>query len=101
MSTIRIHEIAFEDLKRLREFLLPVNRAVSSRAISTIREYINKLKTSVHLGSPYGDFKRLIIPFGRSTYIVYYYYDPHADVVHVMRIVHGRENFDLSDQTLP
>lgn len=95
MPALNIHDPALDDLRRLRDFLRPKDRDAAKRAIETIKEYIYRLQKSPCLGSPYGDFKRLIIPFGQYPYIAFYHFDEIADVVNILRIIHSREDIDF------
>lgn len=97
MPNLQIKKLAYGDLKRLRNFLASKDVAAAERAIETILTYINRLKKSPHLGSSYGrKYKRLLIPFGQSTYLAFYLFDAKAGIVHVVRITHGREHIDLA-----
>ena len=83
---------AEDDLARLEDFLTEKNQDVAKRMRDIILTSVGRLERSPHLGSPFGRFKRLIIKFGRSTYIVVYMFDEDLDEVHVISMRHGLED---------
>ena len=44
------------------------------------------------MGSPYREYKRKIIKFGQSKYILVYFLDVMADELYVVAIYHGKED---------
>lgn len=95
MPTVRLSKIASGDLRRLRKFLFDKDRDAANRSTEVITDHLFRLRASPHLGSPYGNFKKLVIPFGQSSYLAFYHYYEAANLILVTRIFHGRENVDL------
>jgi plasmid stabilization system protein ParE len=85
---------ARRDFERLREFLLPASPAVAARAASHILQAIWSLEGSPDRGRPSSveGARELIVPFGRSSYIVRYVHDREVGKILVLRIWHSREN---------
>jgi plasmid stabilization system protein ParE len=83
---------AAADLDCLISFLLKNNPTAASRAATTLRSAIRSLDTIPERGGPSKllDTRELIVPFGRSAYVVRY--SVASDEVIVLRIWHGREN---------
>ena len=84
---------AITDLDRLRAFLADKNPAASQRAVAAIMTAIQSLDMFPDRGRPTGiaGVRELIVPFGRSAYVLRYSHIPHADEVLILRIWHGRE----------
>jgi len=84
---------AIADLDRLRAFLADKNPAAAQRAVTAVAAAIRSLDTSPDRGRPTGiaGIRELIIPFGRSAYVLRYSHMPEADEVLILRIWHGRE----------
>jgi plasmid stabilization system protein ParE len=97
MSSLKIQSLAFDDLRRLRNFLRLKDRKASSRVTKKIREHFILLKKSTYLGSRYYNYRKLVVPFGHSAYIIIYSYDDVSDCVYILRVFHSRENIDLPD----
>jgi plasmid stabilization system protein ParE len=87
---------ALADLARLREFLVGKDPAAAERAIVALITAIESLGTFPECGRPSGTpkMRELIVPFGRSAYVVRYAYSASNDEVTVVRIWHGREARD-------
>lgn len=94
MPTIVILPEAEDDLIRLEVFLASKDRSAAKRMRATILSSVGRLEQSPYLGSPFGRFKRLIVKFGRSTYIIVYVFDESYDEVHVISMRHGLEDPD-------
>lgn len=97
MSRIVIGDDAILDLKRVRQFIRAKDKDAAERMILTIQRAFDRLALSPMIGSPYGEYKRLIIKFGGSAYIAYYYYDESIDLVEILRVHHHREDIDHPD----
>jgi plasmid stabilization system protein ParE len=97
MPSLKFHSLAVDDLKRLRNFLSSKNIEASNRMTKTIRENINRLKISPYLGLSSYNYRKLIIPFGHSAYIVLYSFDKYSDCVYILRVIHSREDIDHPD----
>jgi toxin ParE1/3/4 len=87
---------AIADLDRLRAFLADKNPAAAQRAVAAFVAAIQSLDTSPDRGRPTGvpDVREIIVPFGRSAYVLRYSHLPDADDVLILRIWHGREQCD-------
>ncbi len=84
---------AVADLDRLISFLAKTNPAAAGRAASALRSAIRSLDIMPERGRPsmLPDARELIVPFGRSAYVVRYEYSVENQEVIVLRIWHGRE----------
>lgn len=83
---------AIIDLHRLRDFILPHNRAAAQRAFRTIRAASEPLMTNPRIGKPVEglpDCRELIIPFGSSGYVLRYRIT--GDTVYIHAVKHGKE----------
>ena len=87
---------AAADLVRLRDFLLNRNRGAAQRAAAAIINAIRSLDLFAERGRPSGagDTRELVVPFGRSAYIVRYAILTEANEIVVLRVWHGREQRD-------
>jgi plasmid stabilization system protein ParE len=88
-----VSSAAAADLARLREFLLGKNAAAAQRAVAGIVQTIDSLAAYPDRGKPCGieGLRDLIVPFGRSAYIVRYAHDPQRQEIVIVRVWHGRE----------
>ena len=84
---------AAADLQRLYAFLAGKNEVAAQRAAAALDDALHSLATFPERGRPEGDLglRELVVPFGRSAYIVRYGYLAQTDEVVVVRIWHGRE----------
>jgi plasmid stabilization system protein ParE len=84
---------ATADLQRLHTFLASKNEVAAQRVIAVLDDAMRSLATFPERGRPVGDsgLRELVVPFGRSAYIVRYGYLALIDEVVVVRIWHGRE----------
>jgi plasmid stabilization system protein ParE len=83
---------AVEDLQRLREFLRPQNPEASRRAVATIGRTAEILAENPSFGKvahEATDFRDVIIPFGRRSYVLRYRIDAQTIVIVALR--HCRE----------
>ena len=84
---------AAADLVRLRSFLESTGTSASGRAETAIDEAIGSLAAFPERGRPSGiaDVHELIVPFGRSAYILRYAYLAETETLVILRIWHSRE----------
>jgi plasmid stabilization system protein ParE len=85
---------ATADLARLHAFLLDKNAAAADRAVASLIAAVQTLATFPERGRPSGaggNIRELIVPFGRSSYVLRYAYRRQDDEVVVLRIWHSRE----------
>ena len=85
---------AIADIERLRAFLQTQNPDAAQRAVRRIEEGVQSLITLPTLGRPSGiaHVRELIVPFGRSAYILRYAHLREEEAIFVLRIWHGRED---------
>jgi plasmid stabilization system protein ParE len=83
---------ALADIERLHAFLVPDSPAAAGRAAKALIHAVESLAVLPARGRPCGtpNMRELIVPFGRSAYLLRYTYSAEAEVV-VHRIRHGRE----------
>jgi plasmid stabilization system protein ParE len=81
------------DLERLRAFLADKNPDAAQRAVGALTRAIRSLETFPDRGRPsaFLGARELVVPFGRSAYIVRYAHMPDTEEVVILRIWHGRE----------
>jgi plasmid stabilization system protein ParE len=84
---------AAADLVRLRDFLMDRNPVAAQRAATAIANAIRSLGIYPERGrlSAVADARELIVPFGRSAYVVRYALLTEVDEIVVLRVWHGRE----------
>ncbi len=86
---------AVNDLSRLREFIQPHNSKAMANAAQRIIKSANLLLDNPHLGHPIEDmpeFNQLLIPFGRSSYILRYRIDGKKIIIlRIWRTLENRE----------
>jgi plasmid stabilization system protein ParE len=84
---------AAADLVRLRSFLESTGTSASGIAATAIDEPIGSLAAFPERGRPSGtaDVRELLVPFGRSAYILRYAYLTETEALIILRIWHGRE----------
>jgi plasmid stabilization system protein ParE len=94
--SIVVSSAAIADLNRLRAFLIDKNPAAAQRAVAAITAAVQSLDLSPGRGRPTGlaGVRELIVPFGRSAYVLRYMHWPDIDEVVILRIWHGREQRD-------
>jgi plasmid stabilization system protein ParE len=87
---------ALADLKRLQAFLADKDIDAARRAVAEIAGTIDALTVFPDRGSPAGmaGLRDLIVPFGRSNYIVRYMHDRAISEIIIIRVWHGREARD-------
>ncbi|MDO9412227.1 MAG: type II toxin-antitoxin system RelE/ParE family toxin [Pseudolabrys sp.] len=88
-----ISHAAAADLERLRLFLVGKNAEATQRAIAGLVGAINSLTALPDRGRPSGvaGLRDLIVPFGKSAYVVRFEHNSAKQEIIVMRIWHGRE----------
>jgi plasmid stabilization system protein ParE len=74
-------------------FLATSNPAASQRVVTDLSRAIQSLQTLADRGRPsaVSGARELIVPFGRSAYILRYVHDVLRGEVIILRIWHGRE----------
>ncbi|MGE0039192.1 MAG: type II toxin-antitoxin system RelE/ParE family toxin [Xanthobacteraceae bacterium] len=79
---------ALADIERLQTFLVPNSPVAASRAAKALIDAVQSLA-----GRPSGtpNMRELIVPFGRTAYVLRYSYSAEPDELVVHRIWHGRE----------
>jgi plasmid stabilization system protein ParE len=84
---------AAADLVRLREFLVDRNPGAAQRAAAAISNAIRSLGMYPERGRQAGvtNARELVVPFGRSAYVIRYALLTETDEVVVLRVWHGRE----------
>jgi plasmid stabilization system protein ParE len=90
---LTVSPAALADLERLRRFLADKNPNAAMRAVSAIVRAIDSLHVFPDRGRPVGSggMRELLVPFGRSVYIVRFMPDAARAEVVIIRIWHGRE----------
>ena len=93
---LTVSRAATADLARLRDFLANRNPGAAQRVVATIAQAIDSLATYPDRGRPSGveGLRELIVPFGRSAYIVRFEHDRQREEIAILRIWHGREARD-------
>ena len=88
-----ISRAAAADLERLRLFLGDKNSSAAQRAIADLVEAIDSLSALPDRGKPSGvsGLRDLIVPFGRSAYVVRFEHDSEQQRIIIVRVWHGRE----------
>lgn len=84
---------AAADIERLQSFLMNFGPSAADRAVVALDNAVRSLEIFPERGRPSGvpRVRELIVPFGRSSYILRYAYIPAAGEIVVLRIWHGRE----------
>ncbi len=93
---IVVSEAAAADLARLHAFLAGKNAAAAARAVTALIAAVQSLDTFPERGRPAGtpNVRELIVPFGRSAYVLRYAHSLSDDEIVVFRIWHSREARD-------
>jgi plasmid stabilization system protein ParE len=91
-----VSRAALADLERLRDFLSGKNPDAARRAVSALVRAMQSLDVSPDRGRPsaLSGARELIVPFGRSAYILRYAHLESTEEVVILRIWHGREDRD-------
>lgn len=84
---------AFDDLQRLRAFLASESPNAAARTVRLLEAAIESLADLPQRGRPASpDIRELVVPFGRSAYILRYALISEAETVVVLRLWHSRED---------
>jgi plasmid stabilization system protein ParE len=90
---ITVSPAALADIKRLHAFLVGRNPTAANRVVGVIDAAVLSLDIFPDRGRPSDipDVRELVVPFGRSAYVLRYAYRPQSDEIVILRIWHGRE----------
>ena len=79
---------AAADLTRLRDFLMDRNPSAAQRAVAAIANAVRSLDLFPQRGRQSGaaDMRELVVPFGRSAYIVWYAILTEADEIVILQL---------------
>jgi plasmid stabilization system protein ParE len=88
-----VSRAAAADLLRLHAFLAELSPDAAQRAVSAIVRAIDSLVLFPDRGRPsaVAGLRELIVPFGRSAYIVRFAHDAGRAEILILRIWHSRE----------
>jgi plasmid stabilization system protein ParE len=88
-----VSRAALADLVRLRTFLVDKNEIAAQRAVQVLDGAMKSLLELPDRGRPTGmsGAPDLIIPFGKSSYLIRYVHREENDEIVVLRMWHGRE----------
>src|SRR5262249_16019136 len=91
-----VAEGAVADLVRLRDFLMDRNPGAAQRVTAAIANAIRSLDLLPERGGLSGanDTRELVVPFGRSAYILRYAILPEENEIVILRVCDGREQRD-------
>jgi plasmid stabilization system protein ParE len=89
-----LSKAALADLNRLHAFLADKNPPAATRAVARICGAAERLLSSPGVGrvGPVDGTRELVVPFGKSAYVIRYSYMTEANEVLILRIWHGRED---------
>lgn len=85
---------AIADFERLREFLVEKDPRAALRASAKLSKAIDSLLQFPERGriAPLPGHRELVVPFGKSAYVVRYQYRAKDESVLIVRVWHGREH---------
>lgn len=88
-----VSRAAVADLVPLRTFLVGKNEVAARRAVHALDQAMKSLLDLPDRGRPTGTTgaRDLIVPFGKSSYLVRYVHRAENDEIVVLRMWHGRE----------
>jgi plasmid stabilization system protein ParE len=92
--TLIVSRAATADIERLRAFLIDKNPAAAKRAVAVLVQTIQSLNWLPERGRPSSAVtgaRELIVPFGRSAYVVRYVHDARREEIFILRVWHSRE----------
>ena len=93
MPRVFLGDPAFNDLRRLEEFLFESNDPLAGELLDYILDALQVLTHQPGIGRPVGaGLRELIISRRRSSYLARYEFDEAKDLVLVARIRHQRES---------
>jgi plasmid stabilization system protein ParE len=89
-----VSRAAAADLLRLQAFLAETNPNAAQRAVSAIIRAIDSLDVFPDRGklSPVAGARELIVPFGRSAYVIRFFHDVEQEEIVILRVWHSRES---------
>ncbi len=90
MPTLNWHPDALADIARLYDFLATSSATAAQRSVLVIQEAAAKIAENPGIGTPRAEFREWPAKFGRSAYILRYYYVS-KDKVLITRVWHSRE----------
>ena len=84
---------AATDVGRLRSFLEDKNPAAAGRVAESLEKAVQSLTLFPQRGRPSSipNVRELVVPFGRSAYVLRYVYSSERDELVALRIWHGKE----------
>ena len=90
---LTVSQAARADLARLHAFLAEENPNAARRIVTILVDAIQSIEIFPERGRPTATrgVRELVVPFGRSGYVLRYAYSTERDEVVVLRIAHGRE----------
>jgi plasmid stabilization system protein ParE len=94
MPSIKYSAQAIADLQRLHDFLATQDKEVAKRAVSVIRDALQKISTMPERFRPADGkiyHREAIIDFGSSGYIARFRHLPNGDIT-VARVKHQKED---------
>ena len=93
MPRVFLSQAAFDDLRRLEEFLAESEDPIAGELLDFILDALHVLTHQPGIGRPVeGGLRELIISRRRSGYLARYEFDQVRDLVLVARIRHQRES---------
>ena len=93
MPRVFLSQAAFDDLRRLEEFLAESEDPMAGELLDFILDALHVLTHQPGIGRPVeGGLRELIISRKRSGYLARYEFDQARDLVLVARIRHQRES---------
>ena len=92
MSRVVYARKSFEDIERLADFLIDVNRSAAWHTGKIIQDGISVLERHPLIGRPVeAGLRELVVSRGRSGYVALYRYDVARDEVMILALRHQRE----------
>jgi plasmid stabilization system protein ParE len=91
-----VSRAATNDIARLRDFL-GLAPGTAQRVAAALNSAIQSLQAFPDRGRPCEDVagvRELLVPFGRSAYVLRYAHFPDAGELVILRVWHGREERD-------
>jgi plasmid stabilization system protein ParE len=90
---VAVSNAALADIARLQFFLVRENPNAAKRAAGALDRAIRSLEFLPDRGrpSPLTGARELIVPFGKSAYVIRYAHLAGTDEILILRIWHGRE----------
>jgi plasmid stabilization system protein ParE len=99
MPRVFLSNPAFNDLRRLEEFLFESNDPLAGELLDYILDALHVLSHQPGIGRPVGaGLRELIISRRRGSYLARYEFDEAKDLVLVARIRHQRESGYLQEE---